>query len=143
MTIYTAGTFDLLHFGHINLLKQCRKIAGPKGRVIVALNPDEFVEKYKKVRPVMSFVERKRMLEEISYVDQVIANEGGEDAKVSIEKAKPDMIVIGSDRAKKDYYKQMNFTQEWLDEHGIMLCYVPYTWEISTTDIKKRMAQLK
>ena len=48
----------------------------------------------------------------------------------------PDFIVIGSDWAKKDYYKQMNFTQEWLDENEIVLIYIPYTQGVSTTEIK-------
>ena len=52
---------------------------------------------------------------------------------------KPNFIIMGSDWAKKDYYKQMGFTQEWLDEHKIGVMFVPYTEEISTTIIKSRI----
>ena len=49
------------------------------------------------------------------------------------------MIIVGSDWAKKDYYKQMGFTQDWLDYNNIYMMYVPYTKTISTTEIKKRL----
>jgi len=51
----------------------------------------------------------------------------------------PDYILIGSDWARKDYYTQMGFDQNWLDERGIVLGYVPYTPGISTTNIKGRL----
>ena len=73
------------------------------------------------------------------YVDDVVMNIGGKDSKISIEQVKPDYIVIGSDWAKKDYYTQMGFDQDWLDQRGIGLIYVPYTKEISSTKIKGRM----
>jgi hypothetical protein len=68
-----------------------------------------------------------------------IMNIGGENSKIAIEMINPDYIVIGSDWAKKDYYKQMGFDQFWLDEKGIGLVYVPYTKAISSTEIKKRL----
>ena len=73
------------------------------------------------------------------YVDYVVPNIGQEDSKISILKIMPDLIVVGSDWAKKNYYSQMQFTQEWLDENNIGLAYIPYTKKISTTMIKNRM----
>jgi len=137
--VYTGGTFDLPHLGHIRLLKNCRKIAGENGKVVVALNTDEFVFKFKKRRPIMSYLERKEVLENLRFVDQVIANEKGADSRPTILKVKPDFILIGSDWAQKDYYKQMGFTQSWLDKHEITLCYVPYTAGVSTTIVKERV----
>lgn len=134
VVVFTAGTFDMFHSGHVNFLRQCAKI----GSVVVALNQDDFIEKYKGKKPIISFADRKKVLESCIYVDRVIPNYGGEDSKVVIQEVNPDFIVIGSDWAKKDYYKQMNFTQEWLDERNITLLYVPYTEGISSTDIKKR-----
>lgn len=141
MIVYTGGTFDILHFGHINFLKRCKEIAGIDGKVIVSLNPDEFIAKYKGHPPIMTYGERKQSLEQVPYVDEVVKNEGGADSKIAIEKIMPDVIVIGSDWARKDYYKQMQFTQDWLDEKLISLCYVPYTKGISTTEIKKRLSE--
>lgn len=139
LKVYTGGTFDLIHAGHIAFLKRCAEF----GHVTVSLNTDEFIEKYKGKPPVMSFYERKAVLEELRCVDEVIANFGDEDSTVAIDFTEPDLIVIGSDWARRDYYKQMNFTQDWLDERGIGLVYIPYTEGISSTDIKKRILNRK
>jgi glycerol-3-phosphate cytidylyltransferase len=136
--VYTGGTFDYLHSGHINFLRQAKKIAGD-GEVVVSLNTDEFITQYKGKPPIMSYEEREKVLLGCKYVDVVVPNVGGADSKVTILKVKPDFIVIGSDWASKDYYKQMQFTQEWLEEQDIVLVYVPYTVGISTTEIKKRI----
>lgn len=131
--VYTGGTFDLFHYGHVNLLKTCFKIGN---KVIVSLNTDDFILRYKGSTPIMSYEARKSILLSCKYVSNVIPNENGEDSKSTILKVNPDFIVIGSDWAQKDYYKQMNFTQEWLDSQGITLLYTPYTSNISTTKIK-------
>jgi len=136
LKIYTGGTFDLLHAGHVELLRKCKEL----GEVTVALNTDDFIENYKGKPPVMTYQEREAVLLACRYVDRVIPNHGGLDSKPSILAVKPDLIVIGSDWAKKDYYKQMQFTTDWLDEHGIGLAYVPYSWGISSTEIKRRIA---
>lgn len=140
MIVYTGGTFDLFHRGHAIFLKNCRKIAGENGRVVVSLNTDDFVERFKNKRPTMTYEERKAVLEACMYVDEIIKNEDGEDSKPAILKIKPDVIVASVDWAVRDYYKQMTFTQEWLDKHNILLCYIPYTKNISSTDIRARMA---
>jgi glycerol-3-phosphate cytidylyltransferase len=138
MIIYTGGTFDLFHSGHVRLLERCKAISGG-GKVIVALNTDEFILEYKGKAPIISFDDRAEVLLSCKYVDRVIPNYGGTDSRQSILSVMPDIIVIGSDWAKKDYYKQMGFTQEWLDEYGIGLAYIPYTKGISSTDIKGRL----
>ncbi len=137
--VYTGGTFDLFHSGHVAFLKACRRIAGSEGRVVVSLNTDEFIATYKGKPPVMSYAERKAVLMGCRYVDSVVENVGGADSKPAIENVIPDFIVIGDDWAKKDYYKQMQFTQQWLDDYAIQLCYVPYTLGISSTDLKARI----
>lgn len=87
----------------------------------------------------MSYEERKAILEHCDLVDMVVKNVGDADSKLAIKIYNPDIIAIGDDWAKKNYYKQMDFTQEWLDDHGILLVYLPYFKGISTTEIKKRM----
>lgn len=139
LVVYTGGTFDLFHSGHANFLKQCSEL----GRVVVSLNTDEFIAAYKGKSPIMDYAERKAVLESCRYVDEVVPNEGGSDSTIAITKVFPHIIAIGSDWAKRDYYKQMGFTQDWLDERGISLLYIPYTVGISTTKLKARIRGLE
>ena len=135
LRVYTGGTFDLIHSGHVSFLKDCARI----GTVTVALNTDEFIEAYKGKPPVMTYDERYDVLSELRCVDSVIPNYGGADSKPSIMEVQPDVIAIGSDWARRDYYKQMQFDQDWLDEMGIWLTYIPYYKGISTTELKRRI----
>lgn len=140
LNVYTGGTFDMFHIGHLNLLKRCNEIAGISGQVIVSLNTDEFIEKYKGKKPIVPYEDRKAILESCKYVDCVIENYGGSDSKESILSAQiVDVIAIGSDWARKDYYKQMGFDQDWLDEQGISLIYIPYTKGISSSLLKTKI----
>jgi glycerol-3-phosphate cytidylyltransferase len=139
LVVYTGGTFDLFHAGHVNFLKRCKEIAGELGSVVVSLNTDEFIKEYKGKPPIVSFSDRMAVLKACKYVDQVIANSGGADSKSTILQVSPNIIAIGTDWARKDYYKQMQFTQDWLDEKDMSLIYIPYTKGISSTEIKTRL----
>lgn len=136
--LYTGGTFDVFHYGHMNFLKQCKLIAD---EVIVSLNTDDFIFSYKKRKPVLSYSEREASLLGCRYVDRVVENTGGSDSKISIMNVRPSVIAIGDDWASKDYYSQMSFTQDWLNENGIVLVYIPYTRGISSTELKNRVIQ--
>lgn len=138
--VYTGGTFDLFHAGHVQFLQKCERIA-KGGEVVVSLNPDGFISKFKGRPPIMSFMERWMVLNSCVHVDRVVVNISGQDSKPTILSVMPDIIVIGDDWLKKDYHKQMGFTPEWLDENGIELKYVPYTKNISTTIVKERVCQ--
>jgi len=133
---YTGGTFDMFHSGHVNLLKRCSLIAD---EVVVALNTDEFIESYKGSKPVISYEDRKTVLESCRYVSWVVENSHGSDSKPTISSVEPDFIVIGSDWASKDYHAQLQVDSKWLDDNEITLLYVPYTEEISSTDIRSRL----
>jgi len=137
--VYTGGTFDLFHIGHVQLLRQCKKIAGSHGKVVVALNSDEFIKSCKGKFPACNYEERKGVLLSCRYVDEVVLNTYGIDSRPTILSVDPDFIVVGSDWAKKDYYSQMMFDQKWLDYQNISLVYVVYTDDISSSIIKKRM----
>jgi len=118
---------------------QCRRLVGRDGSVIVSLNTDEFIEEFKGVKPIFNYNERKELLEQCEYVDEVICNIGGADSKPAILQVNPNIIAVGTDWAGKDYYKQMGFTQKWLDDRGIVLVYLPYAAIISTTEIRRRL----
>ena len=135
LTVYTGGTFDLFHSGHVQFLRRCADL----GRVVVSLNTDEFVKSYKTYPAICNYRERSEVLMACRYVTRVVPNVGGADSRPAIEHVSPDLIVVGSDWARRDYHKQMGFDYDWLDEHGIGLVYIPYTQGISSTAIKARL----
>jgi len=137
LKVYTGGTFDLFHAGHVKFLERCRQF----GKVTVALNTDEFIETYKGKPPVMSYEERAEVLLACRFVHDVVPNFDGADSRTAIDWVEPDLIVIGSDWAVREYHAQMGFDQAWLDERGIGLCYLPYTKGVSSTDIKARISR--
>ena len=134
--LYTGGTFDLFHFGHQNFLRQCRNLSD---HVVVALNTDDFVEKFKNKKPILNFNERKKSLLFSPFVDEIVKNEGGEDSTKCILSVRPQIIAVGDDWLHKDYYKQMGFTQQWMRDNGMELLYLPYTKEISSSEIRNRV----
>lgn len=133
---YLGGTFSLLHNGHIDLMKRASQMAE---RVVVSLNTDEFVERFKGKKPVDSYEEREEMVKAIKYVDEVIKNIGEEDSKIMIDKVKPDLLVEGGDWLEKDILKQWSMTTEWMRERNISLIFFPRRISVSTTDIKERI----
>ena len=136
--LYTGGTFDIFHFGHTSFLKQCSMISD---QVVISLNTDQFVKDFKGKYPIMNYSERELSLLNCPYVTKVVPNFSGADSKPTILSVNPNMIAIGDDWAHKDYYKQMGFTQAWLEENGIVLLYIPYTSKISTSEIKRRVIE--
>ena len=133
--VYTGGTFDLYHAGHSRFLARCAEI----GEVTVSLNTDQFILDYKGKPPVISYADRAEVLLSTRHVSHVIPNTGGADSTIAIESVMPDIIAIGTDWARRDYYKQMGFDQDWLDDRGIALIYIPYTQGISSTAVKERI----
>ena len=122
--IITYGTFDLLHYGHINLLKRAKAMGD---YLIVALSTDEFNWNSKRKKSYFSYEVRKEMLEAIRYVDMVIPEENWEQKKTDVEKYDIDVFVMGSDwEGKFDFLK---------DQCEVV--YLPRTPEISTTKIKE------
>lgn len=122
--VITYGTFDLLHYGHINMLQRAKEMGD---YLIVALSTDDFntVEKSKKT--YFTYEERKRLLEAIRYVDLVIPEENWEQKKTDVQEFKADIFVIGD-----DWKGQFDFLAEYCE-----VVYLERTPEISTTKIKK------
>lgn len=133
MKLLTIGTFDTPHIGHAAFLRKCSMVSD---EVIVGVNSDEFVKEYRGQSPVYSLQERLDLIGLLGY--QTWVNDGA--GRETIIAVAPDILAIGSDWARKDYYKQIGITQDELDTLDIMLMYIPYTKGISSTDIKGRLA---
>lgn len=121
--IITYGTFDLLHYGHINLLKRAKALGD---YLIVALSTDEFNLNEKNKKCYFNFEKRKQLLEAIRYVDLVIP-ENTWDQKISdIKEYHIDTFVIGN-----DWEGKFDFLKDFCN-----VVYLQRTPEISTTQIK-------
>jgi len=99
MKVFTNGCFDILHRGHFELLKYCRKIGT---EVIVGLNSDTSVKELKgDSRPIFSQEDRRFMLESCKYVDRVIIFDD-KTPYLLIKEIRPDIIVKGGDYKPSD-----------------------------------------
>ena len=120
--VITYGTFDLLHVGHINLLRRAKALGD---YLIVGLSTDEFnAGKHKEA--YHSYDDRKIMLEAIKYVDEVIPEENWEQKIPDVVNNKVDVFVMGS-----DWEGKFDFLKDYCE-----VVYLPRTEGISTTKIK-------
>ena len=92
--VITYGTFDLLHYGHINLLRRARERGD---YLIVALSTDEFNWNEKHKKCYFTYEQRKQLLESVRYVDLVIPEENWEQKMTDVDKYDIDVFVIGDD----------------------------------------------
>lgn len=125
--VLTYGTFDLLHYGHINLLKRAKALGD---YLIVALSTDEF-NALKGKKAFHDYETRKIMLEAVRYVDLVIPEENWEQKINDIREYKVDICVMGSDWADSDRF-------DYLRDY-CRLEFLDRTEGISTTKIKEEL----
>lgn len=125
--IITYGTFDLLHYGHINLLKRAKSLGD---YLVVALSTNEF-NSIKGKECYFPFEERKKLLESIRFVDLVIPETCWEQKEADINEFKIDIFVMGDDwRGQFDYLKQY-----------CEVVYLSRTPEVSTSAIKNDISK--
>lgn len=123
--VITYGTFDMLHYGHINLLKRAKALGD---YLIVVVSTDEFNWNAKKKKSYFSYEQRKMLVESIRYVDLVIPESDWEQKVSDIHEYHIDTFVMGDDW--KGHF-------DYLRKEGVNVVYLPRTPEISTTQIKK------
>lgn len=120
--IITYGTFDILHYGHINLLKRAKQLGD---YLIVALSSDEF-NLIKNKKSYYNYEQRKNFLEACRYVDLVIPENDWTQKVKDIKEFKIDTFVMGD-----DWQGQFDFLKDYCE-----VIYLPRTINISTTQIK-------
>ena len=123
--VITYGTFDLLHYGHINLLRRAKEQGD---YLVVALSTDEFNWDEKQKKCYFSYEKRKQLLEAIRYVDLVIPEQAWDQKVNDVKEYHIDTFVMGDDWAGK-----FDFVQEETDAEVVYLARTP---EISTSQIK-------
>jgi len=120
--VLTYGTFDLLHWGHINLLKRAKELGD---YLIVAISTDEF-NNMKNKKSYHNYENRKIILESIRYVDEVIPENTWEQKTNDVIKHDVDIFVMGD-----DWKGKFDFLKEYCE-----VIYLPRTEGISTSQIK-------
>ena len=121
--VITYGTFDLLHYGHINLLRRAKALGD---YLIVALSTDEFNWREKQKKCYFNYEKRRQLLEAVRYVDLVIPEDNWEQKASDVREFRVDTFVMGDDwRGKFDFLGDL-----------CEVVYLERTPEISTTQIK-------
>jgi glycerol-3-phosphate cytidylyltransferase len=123
--VLTYGTFDLLHWGHINLLQRAKEMGD---YLVVAISTDEF-NAIKNKKAYHSYENRKMILEAIRYVDEVIPENHWEQKIDDVKNHDIDLFVMGD-----DWKGKFDFLKDYCE-----VIYLPRTVGISTTKIKKEL----
>lgn len=122
--VITYGTFDLLHYGHINILRRAKELGD---YLVVVLSTDEFNWREKQKKCYFTYEQRRQLLEAIRYVDLVIPETCWDQKKKDVHEYYIDTFVMGDDWEGKF---------DFLRDEGVEVVYLSRTPEISTTQIK-------
>ena len=125
---FTCGAFDLLHAGHILMLKECKEICD---YLIVGLQTDPSIDRLYKRKPIQSLEERRIQLEAVKYVDQIVIYETEDDLVDLLWKLRPDIRILGMD------WKDKNFTG--YDIQNIEIYFNSRSHNYSTTELIDRI----
>jgi rfaE bifunctional protein nucleotidyltransferase chain/domain len=129
--VFTNGCFDLLHRGHLHLLREAKKLGDV---LVVAINTDSSVRGLKGTsRPVLSLDERAEFLEALEMVDYVTSFDEAEPCNV-IRKLQPDVLVKGG-----DWSKSQVIGNGLVEERGGKVAIIPYLEGYSTSKIIERI----
>jgi len=126
--IFTAGTYDLFHFGHLNVLLEAKKLGA---YLFVGVSTDELVESYKGAKPTICYEDRVAIIRELKCVNYIYPQTTLVDLKPFMTFG-GDLFALGSDW--ENIYDNADIN--WLRDNNKMV-WVPYTERLSTTKIKK------
>ena len=127
---FTCSCFDLLHAGHILMLKDSKEQCD---KLIVGLQTDPTIDRpLTKNKPIQSLRERKIQLEAVRYVDDIFVYETESDLVDLLKLVKPDVRILGSD------YKDKSFTG---DDLNIPIYYHERDHDYSSSDLRKKILQ--
>jgi glycerol-3-phosphate cytidylyltransferase len=130
--VLTCGSFDLIHIGHINLLKRAKQLGDC---LIVGLSVDSLIKSHKGYQPILTYKQRKQALKAIRYVDKVVPQTKLIDIN-QFKELGADLFVIGDDWKNRTDVEGLN----WLNKNK-KVKFIPYTKELSTTKIKNKIVK--
>jgi FAD synthetase len=114
-TVLTSGAFDLIHYGHIRLLEEAKRLGGPDARLVVIIARDETIKRLKGKRPTFPEDQRRSLVEALAPVDEALLGYEDLDMATVIEKVKPDIIAVGYDQDDIERMAQRIIEEEDLD----------------------------
>ncbi|MCK5823952.1 MAG: adenylyltransferase/cytidyltransferase family protein [Ichthyobacteriaceae bacterium] len=127
--VYTSGTWDLFHIGHVNIIE---KSAEYGDKLIVGVSTDELIADYKGMPPVIPFEQRLRIIQSMKGVYKAVKQEKLTDIN-QLEELGIDVVTIGDDWKDK-YLEGLDWMQ---NQEGKEVVYLPYTGTVSTTSTKR------
>lgn len=131
--VYVALSADILHEGHINILKKASKL----GKVIVGLLTDNAINEYKDL-PILNFNQRKEILKNLKYIHQIVPQKTMSYI-TNLKRLKPDIVVHGDDWKQGILKKSRGEVVKFLKETKGKLVEIPYTKNISSSSIKNKI----
>ncbi|MBQ3424568.1 MAG: adenylyltransferase/cytidyltransferase family protein [Oscillospiraceae bacterium] len=132
---YTAGVYDMFHVGHLNVLMNAKALCE---HLIVAVSTDEVVEANKHKTPVIRYEDRKRIVEAIRYVDEVVPQTDYQDKLSAAKRYGIDVMFVGDDWKGTEKWNRI---EEQLREIGVDVVYLPYTHSISSSMLREILAK--
>lgn len=133
---YTAGVYDLFHVGHLNLLEKAKEQCD---YLIVAVSTDDLVEKYKNKKPIISYEERKKIIESIKYVDEVVP-QVNRNKIAAFNRYGFDVMFVGDDWQGTEIFQKVDDEMKAKGKVGVK--YIPYTKNVSSTLLKKVLQKI-
>ena len=131
LIVYTSGSYDLLHYGHVNVLLKAKALGN---YLIVGVSTDALISKYKGIKPIICYKDRVAIIKELKCVDKVIKQNSFFDVK-QLKKYHIDIVVLGDDWKSKSFPE----LTKCLKKLNIKMVYVPYTKRLSTSKIKVKI----
>lgn len=129
---FTAGTFDMFHIGHLNLLKNAKSRCD---YLIVGVNSDQLVEEYKHKKAVVPLEERMEIIRALRCVDEVMRIDSL-DKIISWKKKHYNLLFIGDDWKGNERWRQ---TEIEMAEYGVKVIYLPHTEGTNSTLLREKL----
>ena len=131
---FTAGTFDMFHIGHLNLIKNAKARCD---FLIVGVNSDELVKEYKNKSAIVCLAERMEIVRSLKYVDEVIRIDSL-DKKISWNMKHYDILFIGNDWKGNPRWEA---TEEEMMQFGVRTVFLPYTSGTTSTILREKLIE--